>query len=177
MRLIKKLLLHTLRTVMPPARYARLIGVKIGGGRCSRNVEWGSEPYLICIGNNCTVTSGVTFITHDGSACLARDERGRRYYYAPIRVGDDVFIGMNSILLPGVELGNRVVVGAGSVVTRSVPDGCVVAGVPARIIGRTDDYLERCLAHYVATQDFPSGKPTKQAILKALSPPKEKLSI
>lgn len=139
-------------------------------------MEWGSEPYLISIGNGCTVTSGVTFITHDGSACLARDGRGRRYYYAPIRVGDEVFIGMKSILMPGVELDDRVIVAAGAVVTRSVPAGCVVAGVPAKIIGRTEDYLKRCLDSYVAQQDFPNGKPSKEHILKALSPPKEKMT-
>lgn len=52
----------------------------------------------------------------------------------PIKLGDNVWIGMNSVLLPGVELGENVVVGAGSVVTKSFPKDVVVAGNPARII-------------------------------------------
>lgn len=58
---------------------------------------------------------------------------------APIRIGRYCWIGMNSVILPGVELGDHTIVGAGSVVTKSFPEGyCVVAGVPARLIRRLD---------------------------------------
>ena len=55
---------------------------------------------------------------------------------APISIGDDCFIGMNSIILKGTTLGNNVIVGAGSVVHGSFPDNCIVAGNPAKIIKR-----------------------------------------
>ena len=53
---------------------------------------------------------------------------------APIEIGDDCFIGMNSIILKGTKLGNNVIVGAGSVVHGSFPDNCIIAGNPAKIV-------------------------------------------
>ena len=88
-----------------------------------------------------TITSGVRLLTHDGSTWLIRDVDGNRFQrYAPIKIGDDVFIGVNTIIMPGVTVGSRVVIGAGSVVTRDVSDGVVVAGNPARIIRDFDSF-------------------------------------
>lgn len=53
---------------------------------------------------------------------------------APIEIGKDCFIGMNSIILKGTKLGNNVIVGAGSVVHGSFPDNCIIAGNPAKIL-------------------------------------------
>lgn len=53
---------------------------------------------------------------------------------APITIGDDVWIGGDAVVLPGVRIGNNVIVAAGAVVDKDVPDNCVVAGVPAKII-------------------------------------------
>lgn len=58
----------------------------------------------------------------------------------PIEIGDNCWIGANAILLPGVKLGNHTIVAAGSVVTKSFPDNCLIAGVPARIIKELGDY-------------------------------------
>jgi acetyltransferase-like isoleucine patch superfamily enzyme len=127
---------------------ARAQGVKLGEG-CRIYISYfGTEPWLISIGDRVTITSGVQFITHDGATWLLRDGKGRRYRYSPIRIGSDVFIGVNSIILPGVRIGNRVIVAAGSVVNRSIPDNCVVAGVPARFIGTFDQYERRGLAEF-----------------------------
>ena len=57
-----------------------------------------------------------------------------------ITIGDNVFIGSNSTILYDVTIGNNVIIGAGSVVTKDIPDGVVAAGVPARVIGKFDDY-------------------------------------
>lgn len=102
-----------------------------------------SEPWLVSVGDRVTISSGVRFITHDGTGWLYRDEKGRRYRYAPVRIGSDVFIGANVVVLPGVTVGDHCVIGAGSVVTRSIPDGTVVAGNPAHPLCSWDDLQAR----------------------------------
>lgn len=137
---ISSLSLFLYRLAFRKEKLARKTGVNIGKNCRIYTSYFGSEPFLISIGDNVTVTSDVKFITHDGSGWLMKDKKGRRYYYHGISVGNNVFIGVNSIIMPGVKIEDNVVVGAGSVVTKSVPEGCVlVAGVPARIIGRYDD--------------------------------------
>jgi acetyltransferase-like isoleucine patch superfamily enzyme len=141
----------------------RRLGVKVGEGCRIYTHHFGTEPWLISIGDRVTVTAGVKFITHDGSTWLMRDEKGRRYRYARIEVGNDVFIGLDSILMPGVRIGSRVIVGAGSVVTKSVPDGCLVAGNPARLLGRYDEYRKRVLEQYACAADM-KGKTYRERI-------------
>ena len=68
---------------------------------------------------------------------------GRPHVQAPIRIGDGTWIGARAMVLPGVTIGKRCVVGAGSVVTRDVPDDSLVAGNPARVV-RTLTYPAGC---------------------------------
>jgi len=131
----------------------RSLGVRIGTGCRILSDIATTEPWLISVGDRVTVSSGVTFITHDGSGWLYRDARGRRYRFAPIRVGSDVFIGAGVTVLPGVSIGDRCVVGAGSMVTASVPDGTVVAGVPARPIKEWSEF-HAALAGWPAEADM-----------------------
>jgi len=132
-----------------PIRYARRIGVTVGPD-CwfpGLNAEtFGSEPYLVTIGRHVALAAGVQFVTHEGGTWLFRDRYPDLDVVAPISVGDDVVFGANAIILPGVSIGSQVIVGAGSVVARDVPDGVVVAGVPARILGGFDEYRERMIA-------------------------------
>lgn len=60
-----------------------------------------------------------------------------------ITVGNNVYIGVRTLIMPGVRIGNRVIIGAGSIVTRDIPDNSVAVGVPARVIKTVDDYLEQ----------------------------------
>jgi acetyltransferase-like isoleucine patch superfamily enzyme len=127
--------------------YARKKGVKIGENCRIYIKSWGSEPFLISIGDHVTVTSGVKFITHDGSTCLIKDDAGKRYQrFASIEVGSHVFIGVNSIIMPGVKIGSHVVIGAGSVVTKDIPDNSVAIGVPAKVVSSFADYQEKIKA-------------------------------
>lgn len=59
----------------------------------------------------------------------------------PIEIGDNVWIGMNAIVMPGVKIGDNVVVGANSVVTKDVPQNCIVAGNPCKIIKEKSPYM------------------------------------
>lgn len=92
-------------------------------------------PELISIGDNVTVTHAV-ILTHDDSSILWHERRRA----APVTIGNNVFIGWSALILPGVMVGNNCIIGAGSVVTKDVPDNSVVAGNPARFIKSIDDY-------------------------------------
>lgn len=134
--------------------YAKFLGVQIGKNCRIYSYRFGSEPWLIQIGSNVTITSGVVLLTHDGSTWLVRDKKGRRYLYRKIVIGDNVFIGINSIILPGVRIDGNAIIAAGSVVTKSVPFGKVVAGNPARIIGDYNSFFENALVNCVSTENL-----------------------
>lgn len=155
---MKKMWLIVLSKLRGGTWLARKLGVSIGKGCRIYTRYFGSEPFLIKIGDRVTVTSGVQFITHDGSTWLIRDKSGRRYKFAPIKIGNDVFIGVNSIILPGVSVGNRCVIGAGSVVTRSIPDNSVAVGSPAKVISSFDDFERKIMESCVSERDVPSRK-------------------
>ena len=99
-----------------------------------------SRPCLLQIGKHCKITSGVVVLTHDYSRSVLRRVYGEVLGEAGKTViGDNVFIGMNSIILMGSKIGSNVIVGAGSVVSGRIPDNVVVAGNPARIIRTLDE--------------------------------------
>jgi acetyltransferase-like isoleucine patch superfamily enzyme len=131
------------------AAYLRRQGARIGQGCAIQNTiaDFGSEPWLIRIGDRVTLTGGVKLLTHDGASRLFRDRiaGGSRYgnRFGPIVIGDNCFIGVNSIILPGVTIGPNSIVGVGSVVNRDVPPNTVVAGVPAKPLCTLDEYIER----------------------------------
>lgn len=132
-----------------PVKYGRKIGVEIGE-KCSFTTcpLWGSEPYLITIGNRVRFSGEVMLITHDGGTWVFRENEKYKNVvrYGGITIGNNVFIGARTIILPNVHIGDNVVVGAGSVVTKSIPSGEVWGGNPAHFISRTSDYAEKCLS-------------------------------
>jgi acetyltransferase-like isoleucine patch superfamily enzyme len=107
---------------------------------------FGTEPWLIEIGNNVHITTDCLFVTHDGGTLILRGEVPDLELTAPIVIGNDVYIGVRTIILPGVRIGNRCIIGAGSVVARNIPDNSLAAGVPARVIKHIDEYLEKAKA-------------------------------
>lgn len=142
-----------------PERFAQSIGVNLNGRVRFYGIDrsmFGSEPWLITLGDNVYITAGVQFLTHDGGTLILRKEHPDLEWTAPIVVGDDVYIGIRSIILPGVTIGNRCVIGAGSVVARDIPDNTVAAGVPARPIRSIDDYLERLQAKSLRIGHLPA---------------------
>lgn len=106
------------------------------------NVSFGSEPYLIQIGNNVKIASGCTFITHDGGMHVLRNLNllPNSDKFNPIFIGDNVFIGMKSIILPGVHIGKNCVIGAGSIVVKDIPPNTVAAGIPAKVLKTVEQY-------------------------------------
>lgn len=114
-----------------------------GGIHIYGNVSWGSEPWIITLGSNVHLTNGIQFVTHDGGTLLFRDKIPDLEITKPITVGNNVYIGVQTIIMPGVQIGNNVVIGAGAVVTRDIPDNSVEVGVPAKVIKTIDAYLEK----------------------------------
>lgn len=133
------------KTIFGPVRYAKKIGVNMppGGIHIYGKVSWGSEPWIITVGDDVHITDGVKFITHDGGTLLFRKIVPDLEITKPVTVGDSVYIGNNVIILPGVHIGSHVIIGAGAVVSRDIPDNSVAAGVPARVIKTADEYFEK----------------------------------
>lgn len=94
------------------------------------------------IGDNCNFGPNVTIVTpmhpmlpDERKAILCADGVTRRMCWAkPVNIGSDCWFGANVTVCPGVNIGNNCVIGAGSVVTHDIPDGCFAAGVPCRVI-------------------------------------------
>ena len=129
-----------------PVGYARSVGVRVGADCRLLGLQsgtFGSEPYLVKIGNHVTITSGVKFITHDGGVWVFREKARDIDVIAPIVIGNNVFVGIDTILMPGVTIGDDCVIGAGSVVSRDIPSGSVAVGAPARPIKTIDQYWEK----------------------------------
>ena len=122
------------------AAYLRKQGVQVGENCRIFITNCGSEPYLVKIGNHCTVTGGVQLITHDGGCWIFRHEMPDLNYFGKIEIQDNCFIGINAIIMPNVTIGRNSIVGAGAVVTKDVPPNSIAVGVPARVIGTTDQY-------------------------------------
>lgn len=131
MRFLSKsrILLYNVLVKYRPWKYRTLYGMDIGKGtKISRkaSLDRGINPKGIHIGCYSHITGHVIILCHD--AC--------REMKADTVIGDYCFIGCRTLIMPGVHIGNQCVVGGGSVVTHDVPDNCVVAGNPARIIRR-----------------------------------------
>ena len=127
-----------------PVKYADKIGVNMRGGvHIYGKISWSTEPWLITLGNNVHLTNGVSFITHDGGTLLFRDKVPDLEITKPITIGDNVYIGNNVIILPGVTIGSNVIVGAGAIVSKDIPDNSVAVGVPAKIIKSADEYFDK----------------------------------
>lgn len=150
-----------------PLKYAKKIGVNIQGREVHLYgyISWGTEPWIIALGNNVHITDGVKFITHDGGTLLFREQVSDLEITKPIKIGNDVYIGNDVIILPGVTIGSKVIIGAGAVVSKDIPDNSVAVGVPARVIKTTDEYFEKIQKESLHLGDL-KGKEKDEALKK-----------
>lgn len=144
---VRKRLLKWVARWLPGFRL-RISLLRACGFRIGRDVYVGEELLVIeelsdgseklVIGDRVAIAPRVTLVTASDANFSNLMER-----IAPIRgrivIGDDAWIGTGAIILPNVTIGRAAIVGAGAVVTRDVPDGAVVAGVPARLVRRSID--------------------------------------
>ena len=127
-----------------PLKYAKKVGVNIKGElHIYGKVKWGTEPWIITIGDNVYITEDVKFLTHDGGTLLFRNLVPDLEITKPITIGNNVYIGVNTIILPGVTIGDNVVIGAGAVVSKDIPSNSLAVGVPAKVIKPIDEYFEK----------------------------------
>ena len=117
------------------------MGMTVGKnfGRLNGVILDPSHCWLIEIGNNVTMAPRVHILCHDASTkqFLGYTKIGR------VTIGDNVFIGADTVVLPGVPIGSNVVIGANSTVTHDIPGGSVVAGSPAKILCSLEEYLDK----------------------------------
>ena len=124
------------------------------GFRCDngRNIHVGDEflaNYNVTILDISSVTMGDnvwigpnTLITSVGHPVTPKGRRQHLGIAKPVTIGNDVWIGGNCTILPGVTIGNNVVVAAGAVVSKDAPDNCIVGGVPAKVIKEVENDVE-----------------------------------
>lgn len=122
------------------------------GAHIGRNVDFvmsqnfGSEPYLITVGDNTTVSFDCAFVTHDAATRVIRnlpDGDKETVIYGPITIGKNCFIGCRSTILAGVTIGDNSIIGACSLVNKDIPSNVVAAGVPCKIICTLDEYRKK----------------------------------
>lgn len=111
------------------ADFLRMNGVILDPDHC----------WHITIGDNVTLAPKVHILCHDAST---------KYYLkytkiGNVKIGNRVFVGAESVILPGVTIGDDVIIGANSTVTHDIPSNSVVIGSPAKIIGTTEDYIKK----------------------------------
>lgn len=129
------------------------------------------RPWMLEIGNYCKIGRGTIILQHDYSRSVLRRYYGQILCEAGKTViGDNVFIGMNSIILMGSHIGNNVIIGAGSVVKGNIPDNVVAAGNPAKIVCTLEEYYKKrvheqlneaylCVKEYIEHYDkYPTVK-------------------
>lgn len=117
------------------------MGMKVGKnfGRLNGVILDPSHCWLIEIGDNVTLAPRVHVLCHDASTkqFLNYTKIGK------VKIGDNVFIGAESVVLSNVKIGNNVIIGANSTVTKDIPDNVVAAGNPAKVICSIEEYLNR----------------------------------
>lgn len=123
-------------------------GIKVGKGTIfydpnSMAIDR-ERPWMLEIGDYCKITRGTTILTHDYSRSVIRRAYGDVVGEAgKTIIGNNVFIGMHSIILMGTHIGDNVIIGAGSVVRGNIPDNCVAAGNPCRVLCTLDDFYKK----------------------------------
>ena len=136
-RIFRKIFLQFSKSSILPCSF-RFYFMKLAGvnflGKCyiGENITIdGIHPELVTIGSGCVITSGTKILTHFYSM------ENHNFFVDKVHIGNNCFIGMNTLIVNSVTIGDNVVIGAGSVVTKNIPSNEVWGGVPAKFIKKS----------------------------------------
>lgn len=122
---------------------AKYRGMKVGKSfNMPDKIYFGTEPYLIEIGDNVNIAGGVRFVNHGGTTTLLRKLPGyeEARILGRIKIGNNCTIGLNCVIMQDVQIGNNCILGANSVLSQSMPDNTVFIGNPAQLLCTIEDY-------------------------------------
>lgn len=163
--LIKRLIQSRRRSEDSEA-LAKRLGVRFGKD-CKfiaiNKHTFGSEAYLVTLGDHVEISSYVRFFTHDGGAWVFRDQEPELDFIGDIKVGNNVFIGHGAIILKGARISDNCVIGASAVVSGYIPPNSVAVGVPAKVIKSLEDYRESAQSSSFKTKNM--GRDPKRRLL------------
>lgn len=133
-----RILVHFIGNIL---RFAHLTKLRILGVSIGKNtmISLGAKIDVhrgkVKIGDNCLITSGVKILSHDGASRMINYND---YGNGEVVIGNNIFIGVNAIILKGVHIGDNSVIGAGAVVSKSVPPQSLVVGNPGKVIKKLE---------------------------------------
>ena len=136
--------------------------------------NFGSEPYLISVGDNTTISFDCAFVTHDAATRVIRNLEGynpETVIYGPISIGKNCFIGCRSVVLPNVTIGDNCIIGAGSIVNKSIPSNTVAAGSPCKVICTLEEYIKKHEKDFLYMVSLPFEKKKKYLLNHFKNPP------
>jgi len=146
--LIKKLVYSEKYNSKTYIKFLRKSGMQIGDN-CAIYVPTKTQidttrPWLITIGNNVSITEGVTILTHGYDWSVLKGIYGEVLGSSgKVKIGNNVFIGVHSTILKGVTIGDNVIIGANSLVNKDIPNNCVAAGNPCEVIMTIEEYYKK----------------------------------
>ncbi|SEW41008.1 Hexapeptide repeat of succinyl-transferase [Chryseobacterium wanjuense] len=165
--------IHTTYQFMIQKIYLKIClakGLKVGKNvRFVEVPQFGTECFLIEIGDQTTFSNNVRFVNHDGgqNALHFFDKYKDVRTFGRIKIGKQCLIGADTIIMLGVEMGDNCVLGAGSILTTSMPSGTVYAGVPAKYICTIEEYGDKLLANNVMyPRELEKDRPKLEAYIK-----------
>ncbi len=159
MKLLKKII-HKLQKFYYTSSSDRLLnyyrkrGIRIGEGCYFLDPKHvtidTTRPELVEIGDHVFIHRGTIILTHDwASWCFVYSHNEFLPSHGHVKIGNNVWMGENVTILKGVAIGDNVIIGLGSVVTKDIPSNSIAVGVPARVIGSYEDYYEKRKKVYV----------------------------
>lgn len=137
--LLSKIFLHVVMNNPLCTSKLRRLALVICGAKIGKHTFIGQNVYFdplaiqnISVGDHCFITQNVSILVHFYG-------KERKFYFGKVEIGDNVFVGMNSLICKPVKIGSKSVIGGGSVITHDIPENVLAGGVPCKVIKNLDE--------------------------------------